>query len=213
MTDYTFTPADHAAVSSAARQLASRYRGYASYEDIQQECYLWLLTHYDRADKWRNTYSEKHAERTLTKALRNAGERYCRKERAEASGGSVEEEFFYSIPMIADLLTLALDPEWMDVRGIDYSEPKVRVGTPEEGGNLVVMVADVGRAYNGLPEADRALLSRVYGPGEDPTLAIAQLSIEWDCSQSAAYNRIRRVVGRVRAALGGPSPWRDDAEF
>ena len=46
-------PADYAAVSSAARQLTSRYRQHVSYEDVQQECYLWLWRNYDRAVAWR----------------------------------------------------------------------------------------------------------------------------------------------------------------
>lgn len=209
MPDYSFVAADHAAVASASKMLYARYRNYTTYEDIQQECYLWLLQKYDKVVQWRANYSERHAERTVVRALRNAGERYCRKEKAEADGYVVEDEFFYSIPMIADLLQLYFDPEWMVPRGIDYTSPKVSGKPPGEGGDLVVMVADVGRAVEGLPKPDRDLLSEVYGGKQIVSDAITVKSLEWGISWSAANSRVRRVVGRVRAALGGPNPWKE----
>lgn len=199
-----FTPADHAAVSSASRQLASRYRGHVSFEDVQQECYLWLWQNHHRADAWREKYEEKHAERTLTKALRNAGERYCRAEKAEHEGYVPEDEFFYSIPMVRDLLMLSFDPDWM-APGAPQLDA-VRSGTPSnEGGNLMAMVADVGRALQTLSEHDRELLTRVYNQ-TDPDQEIAVLALEWDVTTKAADMRVRRILGRLRAALGGPNP-------
>ena len=142
MSDFAYAPSDHAAVSSAARQLTSRYRDHVSYEDVQQECYLWLFTNYHKAQAWREQYEQKHAERTIIKALRNAGERYCRAEKAEHDGYIPEDEFFYSIPMVRDLLILSFDPEWMIPGSVQLDA--VRSGTPaSEGGNLMTMVADV----------------------------------------------------------------------
>jgi len=172
---------------------------------VQQQLYVWLLTKYDRVERWRSEYATQHAERTLVKALRNEGERYCRTEKAEQDGYDVEDEFFYSIPMIADLLALSFDPEWMEPKGIDYTEQK----SVSPGTDLVIMVADVTKAFESLPEPDQDLLRYVYGTSRLREDAIAQKALEWDVSQSAAYGRIRRVVGRVRAALGGENPWRD----
>lgn len=205
MADHSFLPEDHAAVASATKILYSRYRKYVDYDDVQQTLYLWLLGHYDKAVNWRANYATQHAERTLIKALRNEGERYCRTEKAEQDGYSVEDEFFYSIPMIADLLALSFDPEWMEPKGIDYTEQK----SVSPGTDLVIMVADVTKAFESLPEPDQDLLRYVYGGSRLREDAIALKALEWDISQSAAYGRIRRVVGRVRAALGGENPWRD----
>lgn len=203
-TTVDFTPADYAAVSSAARQLTSRYRDHVSYEDVQQECYLWLWQNYHRAVAWREQYEPTHAERTLVKALRNAGERYCRAEKAEHEGYVPEDEFFYSIPMVRDLLILSFDPDWMIPGSVQLDA--VRSGTPaNEGGNLVAMVADVGRALQTLSEHDRALLTRVYDQ-KDPDQEIAVLALEWEVTTKAADSRVRRILGRLRAALGGPNP-------
>lgn len=212
MADYSFLADDHAAVASATKILLSRYRQYVTYEDVQQELYLWLLQHTDRANSWRANYSEKHAERTLIKALRNAGERYCRTEKAEQIGYAPEDEFFYSIPMIADLLAMSFDPEWMVPSGIDYTSPRRRGRPASEGDERPTMVADVTRAYEKQPEADQKLLRFVYGGSRTTSDAIACLSIRWGCSQSAANSRVRRVVGRIRATLGGENPWKQDRE-
>jgi DNA-directed RNA polymerase specialized sigma24 family protein len=204
---FEYTNADHAAVRSASKQLLSRYRNYVSYDDVQQELYLWLFQNYRKADRWRETYEERHAERTLVKALRNAGERYCRAEKAHWDGYHVEDEQFYSLPMVADLLALYFDPEWMIPNGIDLNQ---RSGgkAPSEGGNLMAMVADVGKAYEHMPVHDQQLLKFVYSDPK-PSNSIAVLSIEWDCSYSAANSRVRRVLGRLRAQLGGPDPYNE----
>lgn len=203
-----FTNADYAAISSATKILFARYRDYVEYADVQQELYLWLLSHYDRAERWRERYETRHAERTLVKALRNAGERYCRNEKAEATGYETEDEFFYSIPMVADLLQLYFDNDWMIPNGLEVT--KTSGGKPaSEGGNLMAMVADVGRAYEALPTSDKDLLSEIYNTKYVPD-AIAARAIEWGITYSAANSRIRRVLGRLRAGLGGPSPYRKD---
>lgn len=206
-----FIPADHAAVASATKILTARYRGYVAYEDIRQELYVWLIRNYDKAQAWREKYDERHAERTICKALRNAGERYCRAEKSEWLGYSPDDEFFYSIPMVADLLKLYFDPEWMMPNGIELTTTSS--GKPaSEGGNLIAMVSDIGRAFEGLPRPDRELLERVYGDGTRPADEIAGLACEWDISVKAADSRIRRVVGRLRAALGGASPYGKESE-
>lgn len=195
-------PADHAAVASATRQLMSRYRGHVSYEDVQQECYVWLLSNYHKAVLWRE--EREHPEQMIVKALRNAGEKYCRNEKAEHDGYLPEDEFFYSIPMVRDLLILSFDKDWMMPGSVQLDA--VRSGTPSnEGGNLMAMVADVGRALSTLAPHDREVLSRVYDT-KDPDQEIAVLALEWDVTTKAADMRVRRTLGRLRAALGGPNP-------
>lgn len=209
---FTYTNEDHSAVASATKILVSRYRDYVEYQDVQQELYLWLFQNYHKAERWREEHGEAHAERTLVKALRNCGERYCRSEKAEKDGYETQDEFFYSIPMVADLLQLYFDPEWMMPNGIELTSTSS--GKPaNEGGNLIAMVSDVGRAYEALPAHDKALLERIYDrPSHDVPNAIACEALEWGITQSAANSRIRRVVGRLRAKLGGPSPYGEREE-
>jgi hypothetical protein len=45
----------------------------------------------------------------------------------------------------------------------------------------------------------------VYGV-KDPDQEIALLALDWGCTSKAADMRLRRILGRLRAALGGPNP-------
>lgn len=204
-----FSEADLSAIESASKIVASRYRGYVDYNDLTQECFLWLVEHYSKVLAWREEYSELHAERRVIKAMRNACEKYARKEKAQFDGYEPQDEFFYSIPVVADMLRLYLDPDRLTMPGQDQG-PKVSGGTPaQEGGNLMAMVADVGRAYEALPDHDKHLLHYVYGTGE-PADNIGFLSTSWGITTGAADMRVRRVVGRLRERLGGGSPYEKD---
>ena len=201
---------DASRVHSAARQLTSRYRAFVEYDDVAQELWLWVLGHRRKIEAWEEEYSAKVAERMVMKSLKNAGEKYCRAEKATRSGYSVDDEFFYSIPMVADMLMLYFDPEWtapaMNVTGETSKKP------PQEGGNLMAMVADVGKAYEQMPAGDQALLMRIYG-GEQPVRdAIAYEAMLNEITHGAQDRRIRRVLGRLRAKLGGPAPFNESED-
>lgn len=207
-----FTEADHSAVTSAARILRSRYRDYCEYEDIQQELYLYLIKKYESVLFWREAYSEDHSHRMVVKMLRNFGEKWCRDQKADLVGYEPEDEFFYTIPMVQDMLQLYFDPDWMMPPAL---EPVQGSGgkPPEEGFNLPAMVADVGKAYERLPQGDRELIHRVFGGDLPVRDAIAVEALNWEVTQGAADRRIRRVCGRIRSQLGGPRPYpegRDD---
>lgn len=206
---FDFTPQDEAAVASASKILYSRYRSVVDFEDVQQELYCWLLQKYDKVVDWRERLDTQHAERTIVKALRNAGEKYCRQEKAEREGYSPDDEFFYSLPMVADLLVLYFDPDWMMPNGQDFTASTSGGRPASEGGNLPAMVSDIGRGLKALPRPDSELLRRVYGGSNSAADEIAALACEWDVSFSAANSRVRRVIGRLRAALGGADPYKE----
>lgn len=198
-------------VSSVARQLKSRYYDFVDREDVEQELWVWLLEHGDKVSVWDEQYeSPRTVERLIARSLRNAGEKFCRREKATKTGYEPEDEFFYSISMVADLLQLYFDPEYMFPGSIQYGESGSGK-PPQEGGNLQAMVADVGRAYEALSEHDQWLLALVY-EGPDRKDGITFLSVEWGVSYDAADKRIRRVLGRLRKNLGGPRPFEEDED-
>ena len=209
MARLTEIPEDiHALVSSVSRQLRSRYQ-MCEYADIQQELYVWYVQHHHKVAQWEEEYHPKTAARFTAKSLRNCGERYCRKEKAAKEGYEVEDEFFYSIPMVADMLQLYFDPDWTSPRGIELGKSPSGA-PPEEGGNLMAMVADVGKAYEAMSPSDQCLLAGVYDGTVPVRDAIADLALSWGITHGAADRRIRRILGRLRTKLGGPRPWVED---
>lgn len=198
----------HAAVSSAARQLKSRYRDYTEYQDIQQELYIWYLKNHRKVTEWEELYDdEKYVQRMVTRSLKNHGDKYCREEKARQCGYSTDDEFFYSVGQVGDLLQLYFDPKWM-APAIDVTRETSK-RPPQEGGNLMAMIADIGRGFDAMPEVDQELLRRIYG-GELPVRdAVALEATANDIGTKAQDMRIRRVLGRLRAQLGGPRPWKE----
>lgn len=208
MSTATWTEADEAVLSSVARQLRSKYHGYVDLDDIRQELYLWLVRNAERIEEWRENHSPVTADRILARSLRNHGEKYCRREKAAYCGYEVDDEFFYSIQMVAEILQLHFDPEYMEPGSIELGQTSS--GKPaSEGGNLMAMVADVGRAYDAMPQADRDLLEWIYGGHIPVREAIEFQALTWGCTYNAADKRIRRVLGRLRKNLGGPRPFEE----
>lgn len=197
-------------VYSVSRQLANRYRGYVEREDLAQELWVWILNHQDKVESWVESYHPKSVERLVARALRNAGDKHCRKEKARQVGYEPDDEFFYSLGMVTDMLTLYFDPEWTAPRAIQLgATPSSQAAS--EGWNLQTMVSDVGRAYERLSASDQELIRYVYGSG-DPRDNIAGLALDWGgITYNAADHRVRRVLGRIRAALGGPRPQEESA--
>lgn len=202
-------PVEYAVAASVARKLRSKYHGYVQVEDIQQELYVWLIEHSGTIARWHEEHDNpKTVEKILARSLRNHGEKFCRREKAEYLGYETDDEFFYSIGMVADLLQLHFDPDYMIPGSIQLGQTSS--GKPaSEGGNLVAMVSDIGRAFNELSEADRDLLEWVYGGNQPVREAINFLAHSWGINYRAASERVRRTVGRLREKLGGARPWEE----
>lgn len=208
MNTLPWTEADEAVLSSVARQLRSKYYGYVDVDDIRSELYVKLIELEEHIVEWREQHSPKVADRILARSLRNHGEKYCRREKAAYCGYEVDDEFFYSITMVAELLQLYFDPEYMMPGSIELGQ--TASGKPaSESGNLQAMVADVGRAYEQMPQKDQEVLAFVYDGAAPVRDNLNFLALTWDCSYGAADKRIRRILGRLRKHLGGPRPYEE----
>lgn len=203
------TDDSHANVSSMARQLKSKYRDFVDYADVQQELYIWYLTHGHKIEEWAEQHHPKTVQAYIMKSLRNHGEKYCRSEKAARTGYSPDDEFFYTIQMCAEMLQLYFDPEWM-LPAYQLGEHTSNKKPPSEGGNLMAMVADVGRAYESMSQGDRDLLRRIYD-GERPVREAMEFEAMCNGITYAAQDmRIRRILGRLRKQLGGPAPFEEE---
>lgn len=144
----------------------------------------------------------RRGEAALMKALSRVAERYCRRMKAQATGYSTRDEFFYNRVLLEDLI--GAQANGLSSLVGQTSEERVR-GTqdPSEGGNTQAMLADVQRALGSLDPDSYAMVMMAYGD-EVPTKTIAET---WGVSRQAIEQRLDRAMTKVLSALGGESPW------
>lgn len=133
-------------VGLAASPIYRRYRQYVHVDDLRQECWLWVLEHKRRAVELLD-----RSEAYLIRRLRTVAERYARKQKAARCGYSPDDEAYYSISRIAELLPDALDPEATPPTG---QASEIR-GSSEQHGEWETSIADIRGAVAKLPVSDQ----------------------------------------------------------
>lgn len=134
------------AVATAASAIYGRYSDWVPREDIHQEILLYTL---GAGKKIIGKWAAEGDHLRVQLALRGAGKQYCENEKAVVSGYSFDDLAWYSPEKIADLIPLALNPNFDGMSGDDGDVNGGRGQTAgREGGGLLAMVLDVRRALD-----------------------------------------------------------------
>lgn len=147
----------------------------------------------------------KQGYKAFTTFIRRAGERYARKEKARALGYELGDEYFYRLVMIetlikvlgsedAQLTNQVMDP---DVHGVKAKKQ------PNEGNNLLAMLADVSRVMKKLDKRTQIILDSKYS--KDAPLA--EIAKEWDISPQRVEQIINKGLRDITEYLGGATPY------
>lgn len=197
-------------------------------DDIRQEVLLWCIV--QGIDGSFEDIEDEEESKALARrafaSMRWAGERYCRKEKAAREGYSVEDEAFYGIKALQELLV----NYYTD--GITAHAP---IGTADSvrhqksdgstSGNYLVSLLDIDRGLEMVPSHYRQRLALRYGPlahlSDDGIAGLSQSEIHdltgWHHDRLALVlgstgdkvrHRTETALRALQAALGGPSPWR-----
>lgn len=178
-----------ATVSTVADRLFRRWRRWTELDDIKQEL-------------WSEVYAtpDHFALEDLPRRLRNAGERYCRSEKARKCGYDVDDEQFYSLRVIRELLPDAIEGDPPVLRGVSESEVKRRgTGTSMEYETSVI---DVKTAYFKLGTAQQDLIWRAYVL-QDSMAVIAE---RYGDTENNIGTRAHRALLALQRKLGGRRP-------
>jgi RNA polymerase sigma factor (sigma-70 family) len=187
------------AVVYAARNVQRRYGRWVEQDDVMQEMWLWVFEH---PDTTRRLLADR--ESFLTRRLVTVGERYARREKAAYERYSPDDEAFYSLTMIRDMLPYALDSNATPPQ----EQQEVRVYTSGDGyGTWEAMLADVRGAFSHLDDTDQKLLTRRFR--DEATFEV--IASADGVSTSAVFSRVNRIVKRLQRRLGGASPYREPA--
>lgn len=177
-------------ISSAARGVYRRYRAWCEEEDIRQEMWAWALR--------QPTYVDNIGVNTLKRRLYGAGEVYARREKATKSGYSPDDEQFYSLAVIRELLPQVVDSEPPTMRGVDDRDSRsARRSASGPGMELETVLADLRKAYSGLGPLDQAVLLVAAGAQGHPDPPTA--------------DEVNVILRRMQRALGGRKPKREAA--
>jgi len=198
-------------VPSVVSLVHRRYRKYVDRADLTQEAYAWLMTRVVYFNGLLEEESESIRlanQRRIGWQMKRAIERYARKEKATRSGYQTNDESFYDVITIAQLLPYVIASVVNDT-AIEQAQNLVNDGTPRkpsapsEGGNLLATLIDIKKSYELLDEDEQKILRLRYH--ENYTLQ--QLSEVLECAISTADRRCGNALRKLLNFMGGESPY------
>ena len=198
-------------VPSVVSLVHRRYRKYVDRADLTQEAYAWLMTRVVYFNGLLEEESESIRlanQRRIGWQMKRAIERYARKEKATRSGYQTNDESFYDVITIAQLLPYVIASVVNDT-AIEQAQNLVNDGTPRkpsapsEGGNLLATLIDIKKSYGLLDEDEQKILRLRYH--ENYTLQ--QLSEVLECAISTADRRCGNALRKLLNFMGGESPY------
>ena len=198
-------------IPSVAKVVHRRFHQYVEADDIKQECYAFAASkraYFKELLDEENTEKRVANERRVAWQIKRAAERYARKEKAAKLGYQTNDEAFYDVTSIANVLSLVIASVLKDTP-LEQGQVIVDDGTPKspsvpaEGNNLLAMLVDIKNAYVKLEPDDQQILERRYYDG----WTLQQIAGYLEVSISTADRRCSTAMFRLQEFLGGVNPY------
>lgn len=219
-------PIIHDLARSIAFRLSKRWN--QDRDDVTQEILLWCLTQgIDGSFADLEDEEEYFSQLKQARSSMNwAGERYCRREKARKEGYSPDDEAFYGVRHLEELVVIYYQV------GIEEHAP---IGTSDsvrhqksdgaEYGNYLASILDVQKGLAKIPYHYRQRLEVRYGPlvhlSDDGVAGLSQSEVKdlvgWHhdrltevlgATGDQVRHRTETALRALQKALGGPSPYR-----
>ena len=173
-------------------------------EDIKQSLYKWFLEHPNKLNEW-EAIGEKDAKNLIYRCLRNDALDYCLEWKAKSTGYETSDVFFYEADIIEALLPSVLRGEFGVSHKLNLVGPS-KPPAPAEGGNMMVMMIEIDKAYRKLSTEDRTVLFYRYAESMDYGDVATEMNLG---SEDAARMRHNRAIKKLITRIGGFRPWSD----
>jgi DNA-directed RNA polymerase specialized sigma24 family protein len=173
-------------------------------EDIKQSLYKWFLEHPNKLNEW-EAIGEKDAKNLIYRCLRNDALHYCLEWKAKSVGYETSDVFFYESDIIEALLPSVLRGEFGVSHKLNLVGP-TKPPAPAEGGNMMVMMIEIDKAYRKLSTEDRTVLFYRYAESMDYGDIATEMNLG---SEDAARMRHNRAIKKLITRIGGFRPWLD----
>lgn len=189
-------------VGAIAYEFSRKYH-MCDAEDIRQELWVWFFEHPNKVKLW-ESFDGKQSIKLIARSLRNAAKDYCQKQKAQAVGYKVEDNYYYDREVVELLLPSVIRRDLVAPSMIElgFSATKKVVS---EGGNWFAMMADIERGLRKLTEEQMVIIYLRFGDGCDNVT----LSKEIGITEDAARMRVNRAVNNLLNYLGGRRPTRE----
>lgn len=185
-----------------ARRIVRIQHGLIDYDDVRSECLMWLVTHPDRVERWRD--EGKVGKSKLGTALYRAGMRWATRERATYTKTHVSDHAFYSEALLMEILPSIYDYDDWVLDAHDDDTQGRRPSRPGEGNTRLAMLVDVKHAVAGLTTNDQELLFERFGP---PAMSVERMAMVRECHETTMRRHIRNTLRKLADRLGGEPPW------
>jgi DNA-directed RNA polymerase specialized sigma24 family protein len=173
-------------------------------DDIKQSLYQWFVEHPNKLNEW-EAIGEKDAKNLIYRSLRNDALDYCQKWKAKSLGYETSDVFFYEADIIEALLPAVLRGEFGISHKLNLVGP-TKPPAPAEGGNLMVMMVEIDKAYRKLNTEDRTVLFYKYAESMEYGEIATEMNIG---SEDAVRMRHNRAIKKLITRIGGFRPWSD----
>ena len=174
-------------------------------DDIKQSLYQWFVEHPNKLKEW-EAIGEKDAKNLIYRSLRNDALDYCQRWKAKSVGYETSDVFYYDAVMIEALLPAVIRGELSVTQKLNLGGPG-KPPAPAEGGNMMVMMIEIDKAYNKLSTEDRTVLFYKYAESFDYSTIATEMSLG---SEDAARMRHNRAIKKLITRVGGFRPWSDE---
>lgn len=183
-----------------ATKVVNVNRGYVSSADVTGEMFLWVAANSEKVDEWMKEGHKGMGK--LNTALFRCGHRYVNKERAESIGGQLSDMYWYTVPVIEELLDDVWNYiDWLPTPTVEHERGQ---SSPSEGNDRIAMMVDVANTVKQLPKPDRDLLRDRYGDGG---AYIDALAAKLEMTPDGVRKRIDRILRKMVEKLGGEPPF------
>jgi hypothetical protein len=125
--------------------------------------------------------------------------------KAKSTGYETSDVFFYEADIIEALLPSVLRGEFGVSHKLNLVGPS-KPPAPAEGGNMMVMMIEIDKAYRKLSTEDRTVLFYRYAESMDYGDVATEMNLG---SEDAARMRHNRAIKKLITRIGGFRPWLD----
>ena len=190
-------------VISVSSEYAKKYQ-MVEHDDIKQSLYEWFAEHPNKLKEW-EAIGEKDAKNLIYRSLRNQALDYCQRWKAKTLGYEVSDMFYYDATVVEAILPMVIRQEHGVSHKLNLGGPG-KPPAPAEGGNMMVMMIEIDKAYNKLNTEDRTVLFYKYAESLDYGSIATEMKLG---SEDAARMRHNRAIKKLITRIGGFRPWLD----